>query len=78
MVIDEATQVLHTSLQRHHRRADHRPEVLEQLQQLLSTAAQVLIADAQLSTPVCRLRGRSTGQLAHLISSEHKPPLAAT
>jgi hypothetical protein len=74
VVIDEAAQVLRHALYSDATAvADHRPEVLEQLQQLLSTAAQVLIADAQLSTPVLEAFEVATGRRALLIGSEHQP-----
>jgi hypothetical protein len=74
VVVDEAAQVLRHALYSDATAvADHRPEVLEQLQQLLSTAAQVLIADAQLSAPVLEAFEVATGRRALLIGSEHQP-----
>jgi hypothetical protein len=74
VVIDEAAQVLHHALFSSATAiAKHRPEVLQQLQQLLSTAAQVIAADAQLSDHELQALETATGAPALLIGSEHQP-----
>lgn len=53
--------------------ANRRPAVLETLAALLAAAEQVIVADAQLSTPVLDALEAATGTRALLIASEHKP-----
>lgn len=74
VVIDEAAQVLeHGLFSDATAIADHRPEVLQELQQLLSSAAQVIAADAQLSDDHLQALETATGCRAQLIGSEHQP-----
>lgn len=53
--------------------ANRRPDVLETIAALLAAAEQVIVADAQLSTPVLDALEAATGTRALLIASEHKP-----
>lgn len=53
--------------------ANRRPAVLETLAALLAEAKQVIVADAQLSTPVLDALEAATGTRALLIASEHRP-----
>ncbi len=74
VVMDEAAQLLeHALFSDGTAIADHRPEVLQELQQLLSSAAQVIAADAQLSDDHLQALEIATDCRAHLISSEHQP-----
>lgn len=74
VIIDEAAQVLqHGLFSDATAIADHRPEVLQELQQLLNSAAQVIAADAQLTDDHLQALEIATDCRAHLISSEHKP-----
>jgi hypothetical protein len=74
VVIDEAAAVLaHTLLGTATAVAKRRPAVLETLQQLLANAAQVLVADAQLSDPVLTAIETAAGSPAYLIRSNYRP-----
>lgn len=74
VVLDEAAQLLeHALFSSATAVGDHRPEVLEQLQQLLSTASQVICADAQLADHHLQALETATGARALLIGSEHQP-----
>ena len=53
--------------------AQRRPAVLETAAQLLASARQVIVSDAQLSDPVLKLAEALAGERAHLIASEHRP-----
>jgi hypothetical protein len=74
VVIDEASAVLHHAL---HGRATaigrRRPEVLDQLGQLLAGARSVWAADAQLGDDVLQALEAATGARAHLIGSQRLP-----
>jgi hypothetical protein len=74
VVIDEAAQVMsHALFATGTAIAHRRPEVLQNLSQLLAAAAQVIAADAQLSEPVLAALEAATGAQALLIGSEHRP-----
>lgn len=74
VVIDEVAQVLsHTLMATHTAVAPRRREVLRHLGQLLKHAAQVIVADAQLSEPVLAALEEACGHKALLIGSHHRP-----
>lgn len=74
VVLDEAAGVLlHTLITNQTTVSKRRVQVLQQLSQLLKGAAQVIVADAQLSEPVLQALEAVMGCDALLISSEHKP-----
>ena len=74
VVIDEAVAVLgHALFATGTSIASRRPAVLETLAALLADAAQVVIADAQLSNPALEALEAATGAQALLIGSSHKP-----
>ena len=53
--------------------AQRRPAVLETAAQLLASARQIIVSDAQLSDPVLELAETLAGERAYLIVSEHRP-----
>lgn len=73
VVVDEARQVLHHALNGSTAIAARRPAVLQELTALLSGAAQVLIADAQLDDTTLEAFETCVGERAYLVASEHKP-----
>lgn len=74
VVIDEAAQVLHHALMTQSTAiAGRRPQVLRNLELLLANAAQVIVADAQLSGPVLEAIETMAGARALLIASRHQP-----
>lgn len=73
VVIDEVRQVLHHALTGTTAIAARRAAVLSELATLLASAAQVLVADAQLDNSTLEALEACVGEPAHLISSEHKP-----
>ncbi len=74
VVIDEAAAVLaHALTGTGTAIATRRPAVLETLAALLAGAAQVIVADAQLSAPVLEALEAATGAQALLIGSDHRP-----
>jgi hypothetical protein len=74
VVIDEATAVLrHAVMAAGTAIARRRVTVLQTLGELLSRAAQVLVADAQLDNATLSAIETAAGDRAYLIGSEHKP-----
>lgn len=74
VLIDEAAQVLaHALFATGTAIGKRRPEVLENLSQLLAGAAQVIAADALLDGPHLKALEAATGCTALLIGSEHRP-----
>lgn len=74
VVIDEVEQVLsHALMAQGTTVANRRREVLRQLQELLKHAAQVIVADAQLSDLTLKALEEACDCSALLIGSEHKP-----
>jgi len=74
VVIDEVAQVLaHALFATGTAISKRRAEALANLAAMLANAAQVLVADAQLSAPVLAAMETATGRRALLIGSAHQP-----